>query len=314
MLDYMVVILNYNSARDAIKAATSVNEHAVSDNYIICIADNASTNPEDKEILAANLLPRCHYVPIPSNLGYARGNNFAVRNALEYYDAEYFVIMNPDSHLTSKGTIEGVIQRVRELGPTVVGGQPFVWGYRYGESPTEQVHIRRVPEYLDLCIYSFRPLRFLLRKRFLRTTYLDQRPYRSEIAFHVPCGAFFVIDANYFIHINMFNEGTFLYAEEYFVGHRLRNDGKSFLFMPQFTVKHRGGGSTQESRVKKSYAAFRLSLESNLAYARTCLKVGRSCQYFLAVLSYIDHGITRISTYILRLFRCGSYTRKQGVD
>ena len=50
-IDYCVIILNYNTALDAIGAAESVIRNAQNRSYVVCIADNASTKSGELNLL-----------------------------------------------------------------------------------------------------------------------------------------------------------------------------------------------------------------------------------------------------------------------
>ena len=40
---YAVILLNYNTVEDAVIAASSIVENAISDDYVICFVDGCST-------------------------------------------------------------------------------------------------------------------------------------------------------------------------------------------------------------------------------------------------------------------------------
>lgn len=300
-LKYAVIILNYNTIHDAINAAKSVICNAQNEEYIICIVDNGSSLQYDISILESLEIEHIITMQIKKNGGYAKGNNRGIKFVLQNYNPEYIVIMNPDVSLIEKGTIETIIEKIERSGHGIVGGQPLVWNYHYGNNPRMQQNIRKVPTFLDLCITSFYPLRLLCSKRYKDITYLDKVPYFSEIMFHVPSGAFFVIETDVFCKIGMFDENTFLYYEEHILGYKLKELNKRFIFLPQLTVKHEHGKSTRFSRINISKDGTKTTTDSKCYYAEEYLNKGRREIILIKILSYLDYSLKVIVKFFLKL-------------
>ena len=113
---YAVILLNYNTVEDAVIAASSIVENAISDDYVICFVDGCSTKNNQVEIfISANIHNTC-VLKLDENVGYARGNNAGVRYLLEKYEIDYLVIMNPDVEIRTKGLVDNLIDTLSELG------------------------------------------------------------------------------------------------------------------------------------------------------------------------------------------------------
>ena len=57
---YAVILLNYNTVEDAVIAASSIVENAISDDYVICFVDGCSTKNNQVEIfISANIHNTC---------------------------------------------------------------------------------------------------------------------------------------------------------------------------------------------------------------------------------------------------------------
>lgn len=298
---YAVVILNYNTIDDAFAAAISVKHAATTDSYVICIADNGSMKKEDS-IKCQNYQDE-HIITVcfSRNNGYAVGNNQAIKFLKRKYQAKYYVIMNPDVLIIHMGTIEKMIQRIELSDSNIVGGQPLVWNRNYSNNPEMQQNIRMVPKYIDVCILSFLPLRFILKKYYKKIIYADMMPYRSEIKYQVPSGAFFIINSEIFDNIGMFDEGTFLYFEEYIIGKKLADTNKQLLFMPQFVVSHEHGKSIGNNYYSINKFALKCGLESRLYYLDNYLHVGKMRIFFVKILSKTDIIFQYIKIHILTL-------------
>lgn len=286
---YAVIILNFNTIDDAIDAAESVVTNAQTDSFVVCIADNASTKNGDAEKCATLQIPHVVTTRIDKNKGYACGNNEAIRWLKKCYQADYYIIMNPDVLVLEEGTIEEMISSIESSPDYIVGGQPLVWNCYYPGEPNCQQNIRMIPNYGDLCILSCLPLKLIFRKRFKRITYMDNIPYEHHMEYMVPSGAFFVIKSDVFEEIGMFDEKTFLYFEEQILGKKLNGISKKLLFMPEYMVRHEHGKSTGNNHYSLNKRALKSGKESHIYYAKEYLKVGRGKIGLLYILHAIDY-------------------------
>ncbi len=289
---YAVIILNYNTIEDAVNAAKSVIDNARTDDYVICIADNASSKMEDRKRLQSISLHHTITCQLEKNDGYAKGNNKAIDHLLKTYAPQYVVIMNPDVFLLESGTIEGLIDGFEEEG--AVGGQPLVWNCHYGDDPTIQQNIRKVPDYKDLRILMLKPLRFFHGKRYREFVYADQMPYKEHIRYYVPSGAFFILRTDVFQEIGLFDDHTFLYYEEHILGYKLRQKGLELLFMPEYKVRHEHGKSTGSNRFMFNKKTSDIGMESALYYAEKYVGISEKQKRHLIILHSINNFMMRM--------------------
>lgn len=303
---YSVLILNYNTAAFTERAVQSVLRAAQTDQFTIQLVDNASS-PHDQQLLAEIQHPKLFTVSSLENKGFAAGYNIAARSALSRDHPSYLVIMNPDVELTRPGTIEYLISYLQNLGDSIVGAQPLVWDYRFAETPEANPAIRRVPSYWDLVITESVLLRCIFARRFRRFTMKDTRLNHSPITFEVPSGAFFVIDAQIFSDLDGFDEGTFLYGEEYILGKRLQDRGQQFVLIPTISIKHYQGASTRFEYQAPSRTMYKHRMNSDLYYARKYLGAGPISLIGLRLAAEIGFGM-RIAAWaakhlIAKLYR-----------
>lgn len=99
-----IILLNFNSTRLTKKCVRSLfSTKDAQDTYHVVIWDNASKqapSPED--------FPDCQLVLSPTNDGFARGNNLAVKTVLKTQKSDYLLILNNDTRVT-KGMIRQLI-------------------------------------------------------------------------------------------------------------------------------------------------------------------------------------------------------------
>lgn len=252
-VEYIVVILNYNTANDALLAAESVNKTAGKRTYHICIADNGSSKKGEKEILQNADIENTTIIQLDKNYGYAVGNNKAVEEIKKSYQGNYIVIMNPDVCIEKNNTIDGLLDRIESSSDCVVGVQPLVHTVMWKEVANRQINIRRVPQSTsEILVYVNLFARKVFYKTRARINYEKERPYNRDIKYEVPSGAFFIMKSREFELINGFDKNTFMYCEEIIIGKKIKDLGKSFLLVPEYQVEHYHGKSTGSHNGKVS--------------------------------------------------------------
>ena len=271
---YAVIILNFNTIADSIAAAKSVIENSIKKDFVICIADNASTVKVNKDKLKSIDLMNTFTVQLDENHGYAAGNNAAIRYLKSFCDFDFVVIMNPDVMIIQTGTIEGIIDEVNSNPNSYVGGQPLTkTGGDEDIDARYQPNIRRNPSYIGIMVYSSSILKRVFKKKYGKLIYEERMPYSDKCTFDVPSGAFFLINAKDFEIIGYFDEDTFLYYEEYILGMKIKNIGKQFIFLPNFQVNHYHGKSTGGHGKIVSRKNNRYGMQALDVYLRKYLKV-----------------------------------------
>lgn len=120
MSSIAIILLNYNSTRLTKKCIHSLlSQKDKKDEYSILVLDNDSKNPPKKSDF-----PQAELVLSNKNLGFAQGNNFAVKKALQgskFNEIEYILLLNNDTRIT-KGMVRKLIERFesdREIGMVV---------------------------------------------------------------------------------------------------------------------------------------------------------------------------------------------------
>ena len=198
------------------------------------IVDNGAST-EEAEALGARL-PGVQVIAA-GNVGYARGNNLGARWLLEHVRPDRILFANNDIRLESDRVVETLAEslaahpEVGAVGPEVVG----LDGLRQSPEPYLGLWKRYVWMYLSTP--------FLSRERKRRMFALDY-PEKAEEGFHYKLsGAFLMVDANAFFQAGMFDENTFLYAEENILSERYGTIGKGCWFCPSVRVVHEHGST-----------------------------------------------------------------------
>jgi GT2 family glycosyltransferase len=296
---YAVLVVNFNTARFVARAVDSLLKCATSEDYMVIVVDNASTDA-DRALLKRILHPKVQLVWLDRNNGFAAGYNTAARLAEESVKPAFLVIMNPDIEVVQRGSIEALINCIEEQ--AVAGVQPLIHSYRLPGSASQQPAIRRIPSVWDLVIAESIVLRYVFRDRFNSYLMRDSEPHGTNTRFYVPSGAFFVMRAGEFFEIGGFDEGTFLYAEELILGKKLERRKREFAFEPNVTVRHFQGAATGFERWKPNRRMYCHRRDSQMYYLRHYAD-GNWLQRFSLYVAMEFGYLVRLVAWLFRGFR-----------
>jgi GT2 family glycosyltransferase len=111
-----VIIPSKNHARLLARCLGSIETKTTYGKYEILVADNGSTDPATKELLARL---RHKVVPFPEPFNYSRINNFAVRQA----NGEYLLFLNDDTEVRSPEWMTAMLELCQLPGVGAVGAK-----------------------------------------------------------------------------------------------------------------------------------------------------------------------------------------------
>lgn len=299
---YGVIILNYNTAQDALLAAQSVADNATKRNFCICIVDNNSSRANERKKLEIGIkkISNTELLFLHDNKGYAYGNNEGVKYITLKYDIDYVVIMNPDVIIKEKDTIESLISEIKWT--DYCGVQPIVWTQSCDIPKEMQTSIRRYYSYKDCLIEHNCILKRMFWKWSRHQVFYEQRPYKENVEFEVPSGAFFIVKVELIQQLKrLFDDRTFLYDEELILGYRLHELNKKMLFVPSEYVIHEGGKSIGSNSKHITKFAVLKEIKSINLYLREYLKCNWMQIKLVDWAKYIDFYIKQLSYRLHRL-------------
>ena len=113
--EVFLVVLNYNGGKDTLECLASLEKLSYP-RLTVLLADNGST--DGSAVLVAERFPEVHVSENRENLGYAAGNNPAIRFAMSK-GADYVVLLNNDTVIDDDEMITSLIdfERSRRAGP-----------------------------------------------------------------------------------------------------------------------------------------------------------------------------------------------------
>lgn len=94
------IILNYNDAATAMALANEIREYPCLDSIVL--VDNCSTDDSWEKLKTLWHTDKIHVLRTEENGGYGMGNQAGINYAVEYLEADYIIIANPDIHVTPR--------------------------------------------------------------------------------------------------------------------------------------------------------------------------------------------------------------------
>lgn len=231
-----IVVVSYRSD-DRTVAFVTEELSKVEIPHSIVVVDNGAT-PEEAEALATRL-PGVKVIAT-DNGGYARGNNIGARWLRENVRPTHILFANDDVRLLSEDVVETLVDKaarnpnIGAIGPEVVG----LDGSR--QSPEPYLGLWKRYVWMYLCTP------FLSRER-KRKAFLLDYPEEAAEGFHYKLsGSFLMVDSDAFFQAGLFDENTFLYAEESILSERLSKIGRGCYFCPSVRVVHEHGKTVNQ--------------------------------------------------------------------
>lgn len=195
------------------------------------------------------------------NIGFARGNNVGIRHAL-VSGAEYVFVLNNDTHVQSS-----CIRKLVEFGEQ--NPQLALMGPKVLDEGTMRYTQWAVMQRLGFLymLLAASPLRRL----FIHTRWLRNLYYRQDrpTTVYAIVGSAMMFKTWALKEIDLFDETTFLYWEEFIVAEKLLRINALTFVVPEAVVWHKQGVSTAKIGAKK----FMENLRSERYFLRRYLRL-----------------------------------------
>ena len=255
-LDLAVVIVSWN-VRDLLAAClrsllADLDRSRLSAQ--VWVVDNASTDGTPE--MVADAFPAVHLIASRENLGFAGGNNLALRQILNsnLQLPEYVWLLNPDTEVLP-GATAALLSALQAHPRAAVAGAKLL----YPDGSLQQSAFR-FPGLVQL-LFEFLPLPPRLYDTPLNGRY-PRRLYEGVSPFPVdhPLGAAMIVRAAAIEQVGLLDEGFWMYCEEIDWCWRMRRAGWRALCVPAAQVVHYAGRSTEQVRVASFVALWRSRL------------------------------------------------------
>lgn len=287
-----VVILNYNNCTDIINCVDSLFNYSPINSIKVVVVDNGSepknqefvfeylsrTFGQDIEAIGGHYDKRMNrslkvmtYLTLPSNVGYACGNNAGIEFLLTDKSITEILVLNSDIII-----VEDIISKlvsVLNANDKVAAVSPLLYK---PDGSLEYCCARKALSKSDMLLtfsYLFEnKYRTALQERHI----LRESPFllnRDRVDIELPSGSCMMFKVETVKAIGGFDENTFLYYEEDILYEKIKRIGMHNMLVPSIKCIHVGGATT--NKVKTAYFLKKCNFQSLIYYLDTYKKCSR---------------------------------------
>lgn len=287
MADLAVILVTWNVRDLALNALRSLYDdlHTTNIDAQVCVVDNASSDGTPEAICAE--FPSVQLITSKDNLGFAAGNNLALR-ALGFCDQptpnpagpRALFLLNPDT-LVQRGAIQALYDALLKLpGAGLVGAQLAYEDGSFQHSAFRFPGLAQIV--IDLFPVPARLYESRLNGRYPRALYSGRKPFAVDHTL----GATMMLRREAIEQTGLFDEQFFMYCEEIDWSMRIRQARWEIYVVPTARITHLEGKSTGQIRPTSLVNLWtsRLRLYTKhyspikLAAARQLVKIGMRLQ------------------------------------
>lgn len=286
MINNVIIVLNYNDFETTVNFIKSINNYTSFDKIIV--VDNASTD-DSFSVLKKYKTSKIDVIVTDRNGGYAYGNNYGVRYAIEKYSPKYITISNPDVFIENN-SINSIIE-VLDSNKSVA----LATGIMVDENnKISKDFAWKIPNFYDdirACFLFISKFRNKIRYN------LDSIKNCDILDVEVVPGSFFIIKRSIFEKVNFFDEDTFLFCEERILAIKLKkNNYKSVILTTEKFIHYHS--KTINKNIVNHIKKYDLLKESKIIYMRKYLAISE-----LKIKIYnIIHEISKVEKYLLNFY------------
>ena len=230
-----VVIVNYNVRYYLEQCLDSVLKATKNIEAEVLVFDNHSKDGSVDYLKTR--FPQVHFIESNHNLGFARGNNVAIRQS----QGEYVLLLNPDTFVGEDVLADTLAfmeahPKAGALGVRMLKntGEPALESRRGLPSPMTAFY-----KMCGLCA------RFPKSRRFGRY-YMGYLPWDKPAQIEVVSGAFCLLRRKVLDDVGLLDEDFFMYGEDIDLSYRVLKGGYENWYFPA-SIMHYKGESTQKS-------------------------------------------------------------------
>ncbi len=241
-VDISVVIVGWNAKHYLELCLESLTKAPPRRSMEVLVVDNASTDGSVEMIEAK--FPWVKLIKSSENLGFAKGNNVAIRQC----QGRYIALVNPDV-IVFPGCLDALADFL-EQNPKVGNVGPRV----FNPDMSMQSTCRRFPTlWNNFCSSTGLSVRFK-NSRFFAGEHMFYFPHDRTLAVDVLVGCFSMIRREALDAVGLLDEGLFMYGDDVDWCRRARNAGWQVVFYPGGQAIHDRGKITAPYPVRFAVA------------------------------------------------------------
>ena len=278
--DLSIVILNYNT-RDLLRSCLdSIEKNRDDLNLEILVADNGSRDYSLE--MVKNDFPKVKIVANENNLGFAKGNNQALKKAT----SDFVLLLNPDTVVQTKTLVTclAFIKKNPEVGA-------LTCRVDLANGELDEACHRGFPTPWNAFCYFSGLIKIFPREKIFAGYLLGHLNKTTIHQIDSASGAFLIIRAKAGRELNWLDEDFFWYGEDLDFCYRLKKKNWQIFFLPQVKIIHHKG---MASGIKKHSAKIsQADRETKLRSVRASTEAMR--------LFYQKHYVEKYSKIVTQL-------------
>ncbi len=235
-MELSVLVVNYNAQAHLKKCLESLYQATMPRPFEVIVVDNAS---DDGSLgMLARDFPQVRVIASPENLGFARANNLAARQA----KGCFFLLLNNDTRVPP-GSID-TMHRIMQERPEVGALGPMT----RNEDGSVQISYGRMISFHAELMQKIVSVFYEAGNRLIR--WHVERRSKKEAYPHWVSGACLMLRAAMLEETGFFDDNFFMYAEDVDFCHRVRELGFRVLYTPEAEIVHVKGKSRETANEK----------------------------------------------------------------
>jgi hypothetical protein len=243
--DVSILVVSYNTKELTLACLESIRRHAGGVAHEVVVVDNASEDGSAAAI--AQAFPEVIRIELAENAGFARANNLAARRAR----GRWLLLLNPDT-LVLDGSLPSL------LAFAAARPQNRIFGGRtlFPDGTLNPTSCWRAPGAWSMFCLGSGLASLLRRHPWFDPESMGSWARDSEREVDIVSGCLLLIRRDLWESLGGFDEGFFMYGEDFDLCLRARRAGERCRICPAAVVIHYGGAS-ERVRSQKMVSLFR---------------------------------------------------------
>lgn len=239
-MELSIIIVNFNTSELLRKCLNKVYKSLsfgkIEKESEVIVVDNASS--DGSVSMAEKNFPKVLIIKNSKNLGFAKANNQALRQAR----GKYILLLNSDTEI-DKDTLVGLLDEIKKNQRVgVVGGKLL------NPDGSVQTSAGFLPSLSKIFFWMFFIDDIPLLSRLIKPYHIqDKKFYQKKADVDWVTGACFMIKREAIETVGYMDENIFMYGEELEWCLRLRKAGFSVIYTPEISVLHHKGASAKKA-------------------------------------------------------------------